>query len=285
MDPHAPTLSAAPRARLLIVDDEPNIRDTFAAALQMLGYAAETACSGSAALAALQHGAFDLMLLDLKMPAMDGIEVMRQASARYPRLLIIILTGHATLASAISAVQSGAVDYLLKPLGIAEIAQAIARALEQRAATTRRDQLIRQALDALHAAEQTSALSADASAPVAPPTCAERVRQVGTLTLDCQKRLCVVHAFPPRTLYLTEGETAILAALMARPRVVQTCRELARAAWQYELDELQAISLVRPYIFRLRQKLETTNQQPPYIQTMRGHGYTLIAHETDPQGF
>jgi DNA-binding NtrC family response regulator len=81
----------------------------------------------------LERTPHDAMVLDIRMPGMDGAEVMSRACQLYPDLRIIVLTGHATLESAIAAVKSHAADYLLKPASVYDIAAAIARALQQRA--------------------------------------------------------------------------------------------------------------------------------------------------------
>ncbi len=90
--------------RVLVVDDEPTIRKPLVRALELTGYQAVGAASGKEALALLEQVSYDVMLLDMKMPEMDGMQVMDRARQLQPDLLIFILTGHATLESAIAAV-------------------------------------------------------------------------------------------------------------------------------------------------------------------------------------
>ena len=129
MTPPSPT----PPARLLVVDDEAHIRNGLGWSLRLNGYDVEEAASGSEALARLYHGVYDLMILDMNMPGLDGIEVMQRAHQHAPTLAIVVLTGHATLESAIAAVKAAAADYLLKPVSMHDLAAVVARALAARA--------------------------------------------------------------------------------------------------------------------------------------------------------
>ncbi len=264
-------------ARILVVDDEANIRKTLTRALELSGYAANGVASGKEALAALATTAYAVLLLDLKLPEMDGLETMRRARQVQPDLMVLILTGHATIESAIAAVKSEASDYLLKPASIADITAAIARALKKRADQNRPQRLLRSVLDTLQQSEIANA-EPGAQKPIA---AAEPVRpasgaflRVGALTLDEQTRIV---QFDGRRIELTEGEMMMLALLMKHADQVLSCRDLTRAAWQYELEEWEAQALVRPYIFRLRQKIETTPADPVIIRNVRGRGYLLTS--------
>lgn len=281
-------------ARVLIVDDEPIIRQTLARALSLRGYQTDEASSGPRALALLEQTPYDLMVLDMIMPGMDGVKVMHLARQIRPDLLIVVLTGHASLESAIAAVKQDAVDYLLKPTSIHDIAAAVSRALKNRAEAVRRERLVRVALDALRQVEVGSVAEEHTPASEQPlPTEAlletplveireqhfqvenlpERFLEAGPLLLDRHKRLVVVKGTPERALELSEGEEAILAHLMSHPDQVVSCRELAHAAWGYSLSEQEAQSLVRPYIFRMRRKIESAPDDPTLIRTIRGRGY------------
>jgi len=264
-------------ARILVVDDEPNIRLPLVRALELSGYSAAGAKSGQRALEMLRAARYDVMVLDMRLPGLDGMEVMRAARQIQTDLIILVLTGHATLQSAITAVKAGASDYLLKPIGTQDIIDAIRAALRKQQAHARRQQLIKTALEALHAAESI-APAADASTP--PPsatatTPGERFRQVGMLILDRVKRLVTFENDLTRVIALTEGEAQILECLMDAAEQPLTCRQIAQRVWNYDLGEVEAESLVRPYIFRLRQKIERNPQQPTLIQTVRGRGYLL----------
>ncbi len=260
------------QARVLIVDDEPHIRAAVARALNLKGYRAEEADGGHTALRMLQSAAYDLMVLDMQMPELDGIEVMHRTRQLQPDLPIIILTGHATLESAIAAVKSDAIDYLIKPASIHDIVATVASALQARAEQVRRQHLLHVMGETMDALRQTQM-------PVAPippgKESSERFVRAGVLTLDRQKRQAIIADAHPRTVELTEGEATILNHLLEQPDRVLSCRQLVRAAWGYDQDEREAQGLIRPNIFRLRQKIESDPYHPRLIRTVRGRGYLL----------
>ena len=124
--------AAVPLARLLIVDDEEAQLRALCDTLELEGYAPKGFASPSEALSKLQPGAFDLLLTDLMMPGMDGIELL-QAAQRVDRdLAAIVMTGHGTIDTAVKAMQAGALDYILKPFRLNQMMPVVARALETR---------------------------------------------------------------------------------------------------------------------------------------------------------
>ncbi|MFO0663424.1 MAG: response regulator [Polyangiaceae bacterium] len=124
------------RPRVLIVDDEKFIRDILADFLGMEGYQVRTAEDGAAALEELSRGPYDLILSDLKMPRMGGIELLQKVSEHSPSALTVIMTGFGTVETAIDAMKRGAYDYILKPFKMEEVIHVVQRGLEkQRLAT------------------------------------------------------------------------------------------------------------------------------------------------------
>ncbi len=101
--------------RILVVDDELIVRDSLKAWLDEENFSVETAASGAAALAKLAEGSFSLMLTDIKMPGMDGVEVLEKAREMVPELTVIMMTAYATVETAVAAMKIGALDYLVKP--------------------------------------------------------------------------------------------------------------------------------------------------------------------------
>ena len=104
--------------RILVVDDELAVRDSLKEWLAEEGYTVSMAASGSEALAALDAGTFHLMLLDIKMPGMDGVEVLERAKSRSPDLAVVMMTAYATVETAVDAMKIGALDYLIKPFEV-----------------------------------------------------------------------------------------------------------------------------------------------------------------------
>lgn len=104
--------------RVLVVDDEKNVRLTLGQALEDLGLTVETAADGAEALSRLDEEDYDLMLLDLRMPGLDGLETLERARRQAPELPVVIVTAHGTVKNAVQAMRRGAVDVLLKPISL-----------------------------------------------------------------------------------------------------------------------------------------------------------------------
>jgi DNA-binding response OmpR family regulator len=248
-------------ARILVVDDEPTPRMAITEALNLMGYDAAEAASGGEALDALSIAAYDLMLLDLRMPGMDGVEVMRRVRQTHPNLVIIVLTAYGTLESAIEAVRAGAADYLLKPSSIRDTEAAIARALQRR----------RKPSEVPFSAIAGALEGNNEPGPLDTPS--HRFLQIGTLLLDREKNLVLPRGNGGVSVELTSSEAALLAYLVLHPDTVFSCRELARYALDYHLIEQEAREIIRPHISRLRQKIEPELDHPRLIRTVRGKGY------------
>ena len=130
------------RAEILIVDDSSGLRTAVRGILTERGHSVSEAASGSEALDLLEGQPYDLTLLDLRMPGMDGIELMHRIREERPELPIIILTGAPSLESAIAAVREGALDYLLKPFSDEGLVATVDRALQVRVKQQQRQQLL-----------------------------------------------------------------------------------------------------------------------------------------------
>lgn len=118
-------------ARLLIVDDEENLRTSLFQAFRMEGYEVTGAADAQEALALIQGANFDVLLSDLMMPGLDGLALLEKARVLMPEAVIILMTGQATVESAIRALKGGAYDYILKPFKLEEIFHVVGRGLEQ----------------------------------------------------------------------------------------------------------------------------------------------------------
>lgn len=116
---------------ILVVDDEKNIRMTMSQSLEPLGLPVETAVNGEEALSLLRSGSFGLIFLDLKMPGLDGMEVLRIIRQEWPKLRVIIITAHGTIDSAVEAMKLGAVDFVQKPFSPGEIRELAQRVFDR----------------------------------------------------------------------------------------------------------------------------------------------------------
>jgi CheY-like chemotaxis protein len=119
------------RKPVLIVDDEKNIRLTLSQSLETLELETDTAVNGEEALAKLKEKDYRLILLDLKMPGMDGIEVLRQLREIRPDIRVIIITAYGTIESAVDAMKLGAVDFIQKPFSPKEIRELVSQVMDR----------------------------------------------------------------------------------------------------------------------------------------------------------
>ena len=111
--------------RILVVDDEPDIRQVLLDRMSSFGYVVETAIDGREALDALRRGGFDGMLLDMRMPEIDGFEVLRRTRKSHPDLPVVVVTALSVQQRAAQAVAEGARAYLLKPFDASQLKQVV----------------------------------------------------------------------------------------------------------------------------------------------------------------
>ena len=118
--------------KLMLVDDEERLLSSIARLLSKKGIDAVTATSGAEAIEKLKHQTIHVVILDVKMPGMDGNETLVEIKRLFPMVEVIMLTGHATVESAVDGLKFGATDYLMKPIGIDELIQKAEEAFEKR---------------------------------------------------------------------------------------------------------------------------------------------------------
>ena len=225
-------------SRILLVEDEPAIAEAVAYALKDAGFEVDAVGDGGEALEASRRLDYDLMILDLLLPGMSGLNVCRTVRAESD-LPILMLTARETELDRVVGLETGADDYVTKPFSIAELVSRV-RAL-----------LRRRALD----------LSRNSG-----------VRTVGALRLDVNHHAATVE---DRPLQLTPSEFRLLSLLATEPGRVFTREELVRHLWQSDfLGDRRAIDV---HISNLRRKLEPNPRQPRRLVTVRGSGYKLMA--------
>ena len=120
------------KAKVLVVDDEAVVRESYLRTLDGVRYNVRAALNGAEALRMLEAEHFDVILLDIRMPEMDGIEVLRQIKKRWPESEVVIITGYPSIETAKEAVRLGAYNYLAKPVGPQEIVEAATGAMTQK---------------------------------------------------------------------------------------------------------------------------------------------------------
>src|SRR5262250_164382 len=164
------------RPRVLVVDDEKFIREILAEFLGMEGYLVRTAEDGSSALAELGRSHYDLVISDLKMPKMGGMELLEAMSRVAPNALTVIMTGFGTVETAIDAMKRGAYDYVLKPFKLDEVVHGVQRGIEKQRITAENLRL-REALSLYKVSEAIAAsLSLDQVLETVADSCVHEVR-------------------------------------------------------------------------------------------------------------
>jgi DNA-binding response OmpR family regulator len=236
------------QVRTLVVDDEQSIRFVLEQTLRKEGHAVATATNGEEALEHLRNTRFDLAIVDLKLGGrVDGMRILEAIRWRWPDTAVVILTAHATLDSALTAIREGVDGYLVKPVDVDEMRRSAREALERRQGLVRNEETEAEA----HSLEQ------------------------GPFRLDVAKYMATCQGRP---LDLTPQEFNLLAHFMQNPHRVISPKELVRVVRDYEPQDMaEARDVIKWYIHRLRQKVEPDPSQPQYILNVRGVGYTFEA--------
>jgi DNA-binding response OmpR family regulator len=254
------------KARILVVDDEETMRRSLADILRLEGYQVQTLPNGMSALETLKNESFDLMLLDLKMPGIDGLEVLRSASSLAPGMMVILLTAHGSLQSAIEAIRHDAFDYLLKPSSPAQIVQSVSAALARRSEAARKHALLEQIDSTLQ--ELRNADHSETKTPVE----GRPLELPGGIFADFARREIW---YGDERVSLTPTEGKLLKVLMDNRGRVMGHRELVGLVQGYDVKDWEAPEVLRPLVSRLRQKLSVFPRAAEWIQNVRGTGYVL----------
>ena len=221
----------------LLVDDEFAFRRALRTSLAASGFAIEEAPSGEEAIAMLGKRSFDLVLLDVNMPGMGGVETCREVRARLPRIGIIMVTVRDSENDMVKALEAGADDYITKPVRLREL---IARL-----------QAVRRRISIEDGIESA-------------------VLRVGDLELDVNRRLLYRDG---EFVHLTPTEFQILALLMRNEGALVTHAQLLRSIWGPEYGT--ELEYLRSYVKALRKKIEQDPSRPRYLLTEPWVGYRL----------
>ncbi|MBW3615930.1 MAG: response regulator transcription factor [Actinobacteria bacterium] len=229
-----------PAPRVLVVDDMADTRRLVATALSREGFEVVQAENGEVALAMVGEQRPDLVLLDINMPGISGLDVMTELRVRHG-IPVILLTGRDEESDRVVGLELGAEDYIVKPFYVKELA-ARARAALRRA---------------------------KAAAPPAAPAAAAQVLEFGPLVIHLAER--EVH-LAGNLVETTPKEFDLLAYLAGSPRTVFSRQQLLDAVWGSS-TEWQDPATVTEHVRRLRKKLEADPENPVWLRTVRGVGY------------
>jgi DNA-binding response OmpR family regulator len=261
--------------RILVVDDEAAERITLGEVLRLEGYHVTLAASGEQALAIVrQEPMFDLAILDLRLPGMDGLQVLDGIRRISSETIVILITGYGTLETAVQALRKGAYDFLLKPSPVEEVLVAVRRALSELKAGRHRRLLISQLQNTLQALVATTdgLMGVEALSELDKEDDGTTI--VGDIQIDKGKHMVTYRGQP---VELTPTEFRLLECLVGRVGEVCTPQDLVRCAQGYDTDAWGARSIVRVHIRRLRRKLEPDPENPRYILNVRGVGYLFAS--------
>ncbi len=253
-------------AKILIVDDEPNVRFILERTLKGKGYVLEMAVDGMDAIEKIEREAYDLILLDLQMKPIDGMQVLSAARAHTPETVVIILTAHSTIESAVDALRLGAFDYLFKPAQPEMIRERVSEGLEHRQQIQRRQHLLKQ-IDSLQSTlKELEAESGQLKQLQSPG----RFCTSEKLVIDFHYRVATIGN---HLLDLTTTEFNLLACLVQQvPRAI-TPRQLVNQALEYDTGDAEAGEIIKSHIHHLRKKIERDPLHPRLIRTVRYKGY------------
>jgi DNA-binding response OmpR family regulator len=224
--------------RVLVVDDDEDIRLLIEDVLGAEGYEVHHSVSGEQALRILDREAFEVILSDIKMPGITGIDLLLHVRRKYLPTEVILMTAYASLETAIQALRGEAFDYLTKPFSLKELRQVVRQAMRTRASTRRQ----------------------------------RAVMHYKELTIDQKARRVWIG---DREVKLTRLEFDILAYLFENNGMVVSRQELLREVWNCIDPEERSDDTVKSCISRLRKRLGDDAQDPRYVLNVWGVGYQL----------
>ena len=224
--------------RILVVDDEPAIVDAVSYALRASGFEVDTFGDGESALEAARADGYDVLVLDVRLPGLSGIEICRRLRDESD-VPILILTAMDAEVDRVLGLEAGADDYVTKPFSVAELVSRVRAIL-------RRRELDRAS--------------------------GSGIRRVGSLELDVNRHEVRLDG---RTIRLTPSEFRLLALLAQEPERVYTRREIMQHLWDSTyVGDQRACDI---HVSNLRRKIEETPGRPQRLVTVRGVGYKLLA--------
>ena len=238
------------KSNILVVDDENVARQSLTDILKLEGYNVASAANGQAAVEFIRTHPVDLMIVDLRMPGMDGLDVIQVVNQLAPDTEIVLLTAFASTDSAVQALRLRIHDYLTKPASPAQVLASVKKGLARRSA-------------------KMQAKSGAADSVEIDESVAVYKLKDGTI-VDLSRRQI---RNGKKTEHLTPAEGRLLHILMDNPGKVFSHRELVLLVQGYETSQHEAPEILRPLVSRLRHKLEKFPMLSESVASVRGTGY------------
>ena len=236
------------KSNILVVDDEPVARQSLTDILKLEGHTVNSAPNGQAAVEYVRTHPVDLMIVDLRMPGMDGLEVVQVVNLVSPETEVILLTAFGSTETAIQALRLRIHDYLLKPASPAQIMASVKKGLARRSAKS----------------HVSNVLASDVDDAMEAVTLKD-----GTM-IDLSRRQ-IKHK--NKVEHLTPAEGRLLRILMENEGKVFSHRELVLLVQGYDTSQREAPEILRPLVSRLRHKLEQFPALSERVVSVRGTGY------------
>jgi len=237
------------KSNILVVDDEPVARQSLSEILRLEGYAVNSVPNGQAAVEYVRTHPIELIIVDLRMPGMDGLEVIQVVNQISPETEVILLTAFGTTESAIQALRLRVHDYLLKPAPPSQVVNSVKKGLVRREAR----------LKARGGSATTEVDEGVLEISLKDGTHIDLSRR------QVRKKDLVVH--------LTPAEGRLLRVLIENPGRVYSHRELVLLVQGYDTSQREAPEILRPLVSRLRHKLEAFPSLSDRVVSVRGTGY------------
>jgi len=237
------------KSHLLVVDDEPVARQSLTDILRLEGYTVNSVPNGQAAVEYVRTHPVELIIVDLRMPGMDGLEVVQVINQISPETEVILLTAFGSTESAVQALRLRIHDYLLKPVPPAQVMNSVKKGLSRREARLK-----------MRGGPSTTDIDDGPG---------EFSLRDGT-HIDLSRRQV---RKKEQIIHLTPAEGRLLRVLIENPGRVYSHRELVLLVQGYDTSQREAPEILRPLVSRLRHKLETFPSLSDRIVSVRGTGY------------
>lgn len=234
------------KSNILVVDDEPVARQSLSDILRLEGYNVAAAANGEQAVEHVRNHSVDLIVLDLKMPGMNGLDVVQVVNQISMDTEIILLTAFGSMESAVEALRQRVHDYLLKPASPNQILESVKRGLERREARLKQKDTKDLEVSIFSTSDGTQ--------------------------VDLARRMVLHNG---REESLTPAEGHLLKVFLENPSKVFSHRELVLLVQGYDVSQREAQEILRPLVSRLRHKLEPFPTLFERIVSVRGTGYVF----------